>query len=28
MGLISSSNHSYIVKYAKNVTENKTYNQR
>ena len=28
MGLISSSNHSYIVKYAKNVAENKTYNQR
>ncbi len=28
MGIISSSNHSYVGKYAKNVANNQTFNQR
>ncbi len=28
MGLISSSNHGYVMKYAKNVVEGKTYNAK
>ena len=28
MGFISSSNHGYVMKYAKNVVEGKTYNAK